>query len=229
MSKVPPLKKFNLPQLLGIVEPMGCQREHLIEHLQAGDLHAVCYHPYRHEPDRVVPIEPDQWLRLYPQSYGFSVYYGWLSDEDISELGRKFPLHIVPDAIDELCDEVDEEGRKIVTAAVVYVMRDELLRFVAWLNAETTDTDTIIDNFDDAFAAPNVTGSRSHRGAPPKHDYTDIDEKLTEVSRRQGKRAFKRVGPVISYLKSELGEENLPYHSTLDSHIREWKKKHILL
>ena len=225
MSKVPPLPRFNLPQVLDIVEPMGCQREHLIEHLQAGNLHAVCY-PYRHELDRIVPIEPDQWQRLYPQSYGFSVYDGWLGDEDISELGRKDPLHVVPDAVDNLLDEVDEDGRTIVTAAVVYVMRDELIRFIAWLKVETTDIGTIIENFDDMVAAPNLTGSSSRRGAPRKHDYTTIDEKLTELSRRQGKRAFKHIGRVITYLKSELGEDDLPYHSTLYSHIETWKKKH---
>ncbi len=228
MTRVPPLERFNLPQVLKIVEPMGCRQEHLIEYLQSGDLNAVCF-PYRHEPERAVPIEPDQWRRMHAGSYGFSVYDGWMGDEDISELGRKDPVHVVPDAVDHLLEEVDDDGQKIVTAAVVYVLRDEFIRFVAWLDAKTTDVPALVAELDsvDVVTAKTARRSKPRRGAPVKHDYTDIDEMLLILLHRRGKRAFAHIGEVQAVLTLELGKENLPPDSTLDSHIREWKKTHL--
>ena len=217
-----------MPQVLEIVGPLGCRQEHLIEYLQSGDLNAVCY-PYRHQPEKATSIEPDQWRRMHPGSYGFSVYDGWVGDEDISELGRKDPVHIVPDAIDHLLREVDDDGQKIVTAAVVFVKRYELVRFVTWLDAKTADVPALIAELDsvDVVAAKTAGRSKPRRGAPSKHYYTDIDEALRILLGLRGKRAFARIGEVQNILALELGKENLPPDSTLDSHIRAWKKKHL--
>ncbi len=217
-----------MPQVLEIVEPLGCRREHLIEYLQSGDLNAVCY-PYRHKPEKATPIGPDQWRRMHPGSYGFSVYDGWVGDEDISELGRKDPVHVVPDAVDHLLEEVDDDDQKIVTAAVVFLMRDEFVRFVAWLDAKSADVPALIAELDsvDVVAAKTAGRSKRRRGAPSKHDYTNIDEALRLLLVGRGKRAFARIGEVQNILALELGKENLPPDSTLDSHIRAWKKKHL--
>ena len=228
MPTVPPLKRFNMPQLLEIVESLGCRQEHLLEYLQSGDLNAVCY-PYRHKPEKAVPIEPDQWRRMHPGSYGFSVYDGWLGDEDISELGRKDPVHVVPDAVDHLLEEVDDDDQKIVTAAVVFLIRDEFVRFVAWLDAKSADVPALIAELDsvNVVAAKTASRSKPRRGAPSKHDYTNIDEALRILLEHQGKRAFARIGEVRNILVPELGKDNLPPDSTLGSHIRAWKKRHL--
>ena len=125
--------------------------------------------------------------------------------------------------------KVDDDGQKIVTAAVVFVRRYELVRFVTWLDAKTADVPALIAELDsvDVVAAKTAGRSKPRRGAPSKHDYTDIDEALRILLGLRGKRAFARIGEVQNILALELGKENLPPDSTLDSHIRVWKKKHL--
>ena len=131
--------------------------------------------------------------------------------------------------LDHMLEEVDEDDQKIVTAAVVFLTRVEFVRFVAWLDAKSADVPALIAELDsvDVDAAKTASRSKRRRGAPSKYDYTDIDEALQILLVGRGKRALERIGEVQNILTLELGKENLPPVSTLDSHIRAWKKSHI--
>ena len=89
-SKIPPKDRFNLPEVLELVRPLGCIRPDLFDYLRLGSLHAVCF-PYRLDPDREVAIEPDEWKEWFRDSYAFSVYHDWIGELDVAEHGTPPP------------------------------------------------------------------------------------------------------------------------------------------
>jgi hypothetical protein len=128
----PDIDQFNLPSVLRLVRPLGCSQPDLFDYLRLGHLHAVCF-PYRLEPARQVAIEPDEWPEWYRDSYAFPVYDSHIGELDVAEHEIPVPLHIVPRAARADCERVLMDGGKAAQNAVVYVLRDELVRFTKWL------------------------------------------------------------------------------------------------
>ncbi len=134
-----PLKdRFNLPEVLDLVRPLGCTQPDLFDYLRSGRLHPVCF-PYRLDPDREVAIEPDEWKEWFRDSYAFSVYDSWIGEMNIAEHDTPVPFHIVPHAARADCDRVLKDGGKAAESTPVYVLRDELVRFTKWLSGAIPD------------------------------------------------------------------------------------------
>lgn len=218
--KIPPLSRFNLPQVLELLTDLGVQREHLIDYLKTEKLKAVCF-PFRQEPDREVAIEPQQWNRLYPDDWDFPIYDGWIGDTDYEGAGEQIPLHVVPDEVDELLKATTPDNQRIVTAAPVYVLSKELRRFVDWLTCQEEQDDARVHK-----PLP-ITAQRERAGRPPIHDYTEIDQELERIVEQHGRRAFDKPGDVIRLLRTELGNSALPHEATLRNHIKSWVKRRV--
>ncbi|MFQ5757477.1 MAG: hypothetical protein ACE5H7_15475 [Acidiferrobacterales bacterium] len=206
IAVIPPKDRFSLPEVLEVLKPLGCKREDLSDYLRQGKLRAVCY-PYRLELDREVPIEPDEWPEWWRDAWSFPVYDGWIGDMDVAEHDTEIPLHIVPRAARADCDRVLKDGGKAAASSPVYVLRDELKRFIKWLE--------------------NPSKSRPGRrrkgaGRPRKHEYSDIDAYLETLFEQKGRAGFERPSVVIAYLKEQLGKAFLPPGSTLRNHISMW-------
>ena len=209
IAELPPKDRFDLPDVLKLLEPLGHTREDLFNFLRLGQLHAVCY-PYRLEPDREIRIEPDEWPEWWRDAWAFPVYDGYIGDIDHAEHGTQIPLHIVPRAARPDCDRALMDGGKAATSATVYVLRSELTRFLKWLK--------------------NPTKSRpGHRkkgaGRRQKHDYSDIDAYLEDLFNTDGRKAFERPSGVVAYLKEQLGDLRKIPDSTLRNHIDSWLRK----
>ena len=206
IAVIPPKDRFSLPEVLEILEPLGCKREDLFDYLRQGKLRAVCY-PYRLELDREVPIEPDEWPEWWRDACSFPVFDGWIGDMNVAEHETRIPLHIVPRAARADCDRVLKDGGKAATSSPVYVLRDELKRFSNWLQ--------------------NPSKSRPGRrrkgaGRPRKHEYSVIDARLEKRFKSMGRSGFERPRDVIADLEQQLGDlHNLP-DSTLRNHISTW-------
>lgn len=158
MANIPPLDWLDLPRVLEILQRWNIRREDLISYLQSGNLDAVCF-PYPKARKRKISITQKQWREAYRDAYEFSVYDGWLGDVDISELGTLIPLHILPDKVAKLKGTKHPDGSLVVTTAAVYIERDELLRFVAWFEAESRriapETENTPDRSDISFDQPS--------------------------------------------------------------------------
>lgn len=202
-----PLKdRFNLPEVLELVRPLGCSQPDLFDYLTLGRLHAVCF-PYRLDPDREVAIEPDEWKEWFRDSYVFSVYHDWIGELDVAEHGTPVPRHIVPRAARADCELVLKDGGKAAEAAPVYVLRDELIRFTKWLSNPTKS---------------RPGSRRKGAGRPRKHDYTEIDACLEALFAEIGWAGFERMSYVTAHLRDQLGEAALLPDSTLRNHIAQW-------
>ena len=119
---IPPAKRFTIPQVAELFSNFGVTREYLGEYLISGKLHAICF-PYEEDLPDSIEIAPEDWRARYREPYEFSLYEDWFGDEDLSELGRTDPLHMLPDST--------SEGPSRATSAVVYIERAELGRFVS--------------------------------------------------------------------------------------------------
>lgn len=203
---IPPKDRFNLPEVLELVRPLGCNQPDLFDYLRLGRLHAVCF-PYRLESERIVPIEPDEWAEWFRDSYTFSVFDGWIGELDVAEHGTPVPLHIVPRAARTDCDRVLKDGGKAATSGPVYVLRNELVRFTKWLR-----------NPSKTRPGPRRQGA----GRPIKHDYSEIDACLETLFKETGLAGFERISHIIAHLRERLGEARLPHDSTLRYHIIQW-------
>ena len=202
-----PLKgRFNLPEVLEFVRPLGCSQPDLFDYLTLGRLHAVCF-PYRLEPDREVAIEPDEWKEWFRDSYAFAVYDGWIGELNVAEHGTPIPLHIVPRAARADCERVLKDGGKAAEDAPVYVLRDELNRFTKWLGNPTKSR-----------PGPRRKGA----GRPREHDYTKVDACLEALFAEVGRAGFERMSYVVAHLRDQLGEAKLPADSTIRNHIAQW-------
>lgn len=214
---IPPLSRFNLPQVLDILKDLGVERVHLIDYLKTGNLKAVCF-PFRQEPGREVAIEPEQWEKLYPDDWDFSVYDGWIGDKDYEGSGEQIPLHVLPDKVDGLRNSKTPEGESVVTSAPVFILSGKLQRFVKWLACQADQTE------DQRTEPPSATWPRKRSGRPREHDYTDVDRELERLYEQRGRRVFDSPGEAINYLRTELGNNELPPDSTLRNHVVAWTK-----
>lgn len=205
-AHIPPKGRFSLPEVLKHLESFDCTREGLFDYLVEGRIRAVCY-SYRLDQKRVVPIEPYEWPEWFREPCEFAVYAGWIGDTNIDGSDAKIPLHIVPRAARPDLERKLKEGGPAATGATVYVLRDELLRFIKWLQ--------------------NPRKSRPGRrrkgaGSPTKHDYSEIDARLEAMFQASGRSGFERTSEVIAHLRVELGEFSLPHVNTLRNHIEKW-------
>lgn len=208
-TPIPPKDRFSLPEALTYLEPHGCTREDLYDYLRLGHLRTICY-PYRLDPERVVSIEPDEWPERYKDAWEFSVYWGWIGDTNVDGGDTNVPLHIVPRTAESDLKQKQFDGGPAATSAVVYVLRDELLRFIKWLE--------------------NPSKSRPGRrkkgaGRHPKHDYSDIDVCLESLFQAKGLAGFENLGEAITHLVNKLGENARLPASTLRNHIETWLEK----
>ena len=206
---IPPKERFDLPEVLQILAPGGFSRIDLYEYLRSGRLRTVCF-PYRLEPKRQISIQPDQWEAVWKDAWSFPVYEGWIGDEDIAGMGELIPLHIVADAVDADLKRKLADGKPAAQNAPVYILREELIRFVKWMKNPSKS---------------RPVKRRSGGGRPQKHDYTVIDGVLEDIIRRDGSNAFRQTSIIIDYLRKTLGETNVPPESTLRNHIKSWLKK----
>lgn len=210
-AHIPPKDRFSLPEVLENLKPFGCTREDLYDYLRLGHIGTVCY-PYRLEQDREVPIEPDEWPEWYRDAWEFPVYAGWIGDTNKDGGDTRVPLHIVPRAVRPDLKQKLIDGGPAATGATVYVLRDELLRFIKWLE--------------------NPSKSRPGRrkkgaGRRLKHDYSKIDACLEALFQAKGRSGFERPSEVIAHLRDQLGGEFLPHPSTLRNHIHSWLENKI--
>lgn len=210
-TNIPLKDRFDLPLVLKLVRPLGCSREDLFDYLRSDRLRAVCF-PYRLEPDREISIEPDEWPEWRRDSYAFAVYDGWIGDMDVAEHETLIPLHIVPRAAREDSRRELDDGGKAAEAAVVYVLRDELVRFSDWLR--------------------NPGKSRPGRrregaGRPREHDYSRIDACLESLFEEAGCTGFEQMSWVTAQLRNQLGKAQLPPDSTLRNHIAQWLQQRV--
>ncbi len=136
MLRVPPKDRFNLPEVLEHLTKLGCTREDLFEYLRIGRLSTVCY-PYRLEPEREIPIKPNEWTEWFREPWEFPVYAGWIGDTNVDGGKKKVPLHIVPRAAQPDRGMKLKDGGPMVENGTVYVLRDELVRFSKWLQNAT--------------------------------------------------------------------------------------------
>ena len=203
--------RFNLPGVLKLVRPFGCNQPDLFDYLRLGRLQAVCF-SYRLEPEREVPIEPDEWAEWFRDSCAFPVFDGWIGELDVAEHETPVPLHIVPRAARTDCDRVLKDGGKAATSAPVYVLRDELVRFTKWLR-----------NPSKSRPGPRRQGA----GRPRKHDYSEIDACLETLFKETGLAGFERISRITAHLREQLGEAGLPPDSTLRNHIIHWRQQRI--
>jgi len=208
MVHIPPKDRFNLPEVLEHLTHLGGTREALFEYLRMGQLSAVCY-AYRLEPEREVPIEPDEWTEWFRDSWEFPVYAGWIGDTNVDGGRTMVPLHIVPRAARDDCDRKLKDGGPSATSATVYVLRDELVRFSKWLQNPRRS---------------RPGNRRMGAGRPKKHDYSEIDACLESLFTKDGHGAFRRLSDAVAYLRQHLGEASLPHESTLRNHVKIWLK-----
>lgn len=208
---IPFKDRFNLPKVLELVRPFGCDQPDLFDYLRLGRLQAVCF-SYRLEPERVVPIEPDEWAEWFRDSYAFSVFDGWIGELDVAEHETPVPLHFVPRAARTDCDRVLKDGGKAATSAPVYVLRDELVRFTKWLRNPSK-------------SRPGLR--RQGGGRPTKHNYSEIDAYLETLFQETGLAGFAKISRITAHLRERLGEAGLPPDSTLRNHIIQWRKQRI--
>ena len=208
-AHIPPKDRFSLPEVLEHLDPLGGTGMDLFEYLRQEQIRAVCY-PYRREPDRMVPIEPDEWPEWFRDAWEFPVFHGWIGDTNIDGGDTRIPLHIVArTAISGLKQKLIDGG-PATTSATVYVLRDELIRFIKWL-----------ENPDKSRPGPRRKGA----GRPPKHDYSDINACLELLFKAKGRVGFEPRSEVIAHLKDQLGEKSLPPGSTVYNHIETWLEK----
>lgn len=217
---LPPLPRFTLPQALHYLEPIGCDREHLIEYLKAGSLHAVCF-PFVKDASKAVSISAKEWHEHYPESYMFSPYYGWFGDVDEANLGRTDPLQLVPDAVAHHKGEVHADNTPVIESAVVYIMRDELVRFIEWLTTSAQTVGAAASPGDRPTSPPSPRSTRS--GRPRQYDYSEVDPVLADIYRREGVRGFDRPARVGDELEHRLGRAALPPRNVLLQHVRRYR------
>jgi len=210
MSNATPLlspeDRFSLPEVLEYLEAYRCRREGLYEYLRQGQLRAVCY-PYRLEPDREVPIEPAEWPEWFREPWEFPVYAGYIGDINEDDDDARVPLHIVPRAARADCDKKLLDGGPAATSATVYVLGNELVRFITWLQIP---------------GKSRPSPRRKGAGRPTKHDYTEIEACLESLFKAKGRVAFDKPAGVIAHLERELGKDALYAESTLRNHIKKW-------
>jgi hypothetical protein len=204
--RIPPKNRFTLPEVLEHLKPLDLTREDLFEYLWTGRLSTVCY-PYRLEPEREIPIEPNEWTEWFRDSWEFPVYAGWIGDKNVDGGNVKVPLHIVPRAARDDCNRKLKDGGPATTSAAVYVLRDELVRFSKWLQ-----------NARKSRRGPRRKGA----GRPRKHDYSEIDACLESLLQKEGRGVFVRPRDIIANLEEQLGRASLPHDSTLRNHIKVW-------
>lgn len=205
-THLPPIDRFSLPEVLEHLRPHSCTRENLYHYLRDGQVRAVCF-PYRTEPDREIAIEPDEWVEWYRDAWQFSIFWGYIGDTNVDDGDSSIPLHIVPRAARADCDKKLLDGGPAATSATVYVLRDELLRFMRWLGNPTRSR-----------SGPRKKGA----GRPTKHDYTEIDACLDSLFKAKGLTGFKKIAGVIAHLERELGKDAFLPESTLTNHIKKW-------
>jgi hypothetical protein len=207
-AHIPPKDRFSLPEVLEHLDPLGCSREDLYEYLRLGHIRTVCY-PYRLEPEREVPIERDEWPEWFREPCDFPLYAGWIGDTNVDGDETRIPLHIVPRAARADLERKLKDGDKAATGATVYVLRDELLRFIKWLENPSNS---------------RPGSRRKGAGRRPKHDYSDIDACLDSLFNEKGEAGFENLGEVITHLEKKLGENARLHESTLRNHIKTWLK-----
>ena len=210
---IPPKERFDLPEVLNILEPLGCFRQDLHEYLRTGKLRAVCY-PYRLELDRKVPIEPDEWVDWFHDSWEFPVYAGHIGDLDIAEYQTPIPLHIVPHAARADTKRKLTDGEPAATTATVYILRAELQRFARWLQKPSKSR-----------PGPRRPGAGRPVDEKYREIYTQIDQVLEELYLTGGRSGFERSGHVVAHVKDRLGKTRIPPDSTLRNHINIWLDK----
>ena len=210
---IPHKERFDLPEVLNILEPLGCFRQDLHEYLRTGKLRAVCY-PYRLEPDREVQIEPDEWPAWFREPWEFSVYADHIGEMDIAEHQTPIPLHIVPRAAKADTKRKLADGKPAATTATVYVRRAELQRFARWLQKPSK-------------SRPGLRRPGAGRPVDEKYReiYTKIDQVLEELYLTGGRWGFERPGDVVAHVRDRLGKVHLPPDSTLRNHIDSWLDK----
>ena len=202
--KLPPLDRFDIPQVAKELSEFGVTREHIGEYLFSGKLRAICF-PYEEDPLASVEIAPEDWRARYREPYEFSFYEDWFGDEDLSELGRTDPVHMLPDSA--------SEGPYKATSAVVYILRAELTRFIR-------------EVLKLAVAAPraNTSTSRSAKstGRPRKNDYSEIDKPLEKLVDKHGAAEIREhPSKYRNILVRELGETASKIRpATLNAHIQ---------
>ena len=210
---IPPKERFDLPEVLNNLEPLGCFRQDLHEYLRTGKLRAVCY-PYRLEPDREVPIEPDEWVDWFRDPWDFPVYAGHIGEMDIAEQQTPIPLHIVPRAAKADTKRKLADGEPAATTATVYVLRAELQRFACWLQKPSKSR-----------PGPRRPGAGRPVDEKYREIYTQIDQVLEEVYFTGGRSGFERLRDVVAHIEDQLGKARLPQDSTLRNHIDSWLDK----
>ena len=210
---IPPKERFDLPEVLNILEPLGCFRQDLHEYLRTGKLRAVCY-PYRLELDREVLIEPDEWVDWFREPWEFSAYANHIGDLDLAEHQTPIPLHIVPRAAEADTKRKLADGKPAATTATVYVLRAELQRFARWLQKPSKSR-----------PGPRRPGAGRPVDEKYREIYTEIDQVLEEVYLARGRSGFERLRDVVVHIKNRLGKAHLPPDSTLRNHINSWLDK----
>lgn len=86
--------RYTLPEVLEQLQPYGCKQSDLFDYLRQDQLHAVCF-PYRLEPNREIPIDPNEWTETWRDSYEFPIYDGHIGQTNIADHDTPVPLHIV--------------------------------------------------------------------------------------------------------------------------------------
>ncbi len=210
---IPPKERFDLSEVLNILEPLGCFRQDLHEYLRTGKLRAVCY-PYRLELDREVQIEPDEWPAWFPEPWEFPIYADHIGEMDIAEHQTPIPLHIVPHAAKVETKRKLADGKPAATTATVYVRRAELQRFARWLQKPSK-----------SLPGPRRPGAGRPIEEKYREIYTEIDQVLEEVYLATGRSGFERLRDVVAHIEDRLGEARLPPDSTLRNHIDSWLDK----
>jgi hypothetical protein len=119
-----------------------------------------------------------------------------------------YPYRLEPEARADLERKL-KDGDKAATGATVYVLRDELLRFIKWLENPSNS---------------RPGSRRKGAGRRPKHDYSDIDACLDSLFNEKGEAGFENLGEVITHLEKKLGENARLHESTLRNHIKTWLK-----
>ncbi len=210
---IPPKERFDLPEVLNILEPLGCFRQDLHEYLRTGKLRAVCY-PYRLELDREVQIEPDEWPAWFPEPWEFPIYADHIGEMDIAEHQTPIPLHIVPHAAKVDTKRKLADGKPAATTATVYVRRAELQRFARWLQKPSK-----------SLPGPRRPGAGRPIEEKYREIYTEIDQVLEELYFTRGRSGFERPRDVVAHIEGQLGKARLPPDSTLRNHIDSWLDK----
>ena len=98
------------------------------------------------------------------------------------------------------------------------ILSGEFRRFVEWLACQANETRA------QTIEPPLAASRRKPSGRPPVHDYTDIDRELERLYEQRGRRVFDSPGEAINYLRTELGNNELPPDSTLRNHVVAWTK-----